>query len=58
VPPQRTASDSRSLHDFIVVKADKRLDKINFEDIVYFNSIGDYLKIFMKTGKVIITNER
>jgi DNA-binding LytR/AlgR family response regulator len=43
--------------DFIVVKADKRLHKINFEDIVYFNSIGDYLKIFLKTGKVIVTNE-
>lgn len=43
--------------DFIIVKADKKLHKLNFEEITYFNSIGDYLKIFMKNGKVIITNE-
>ena len=43
--------------DFFIVKADKKLHKLNFEDITYFNSIGDYLKIFMKNGKVIITNE-
>lgn len=43
--------------DFIVVKADKRLHKIDFDDIVYLNSIGDYLKIFLKAGKVIVTNE-
>jgi DNA-binding LytR/AlgR family response regulator len=50
----REENDER---DYIVVKADKKLHKVNFEDIVYFNSIGDYLKIFMKKGKVIITNE-
>lgn len=50
----REESDER---DYIVVKADKKLHKVNFEDIIYFNSIGDYLKIFMKKGKVIITNE-
>lgn len=43
--------------EFIVVKSDKRLHKINFEDIVYFNSIGDYLKIFLRKGKMIVTNE-
>lgn len=42
---------------FIIVKADKKLHKLNFEDITYLNSIGDYLRIFMKNGKVIITNE-
>lgn len=51
------AGQANKEQDFIVVKADKKLHKLHFDDIVYFNSIGDYLKIFMKNGKVIITNE-
>lgn len=42
---------------YFTVKADKRIHKLNFEDVSYFNSIGDYLKIFLKNGKVIITSE-
>lgn len=42
---------------YFTVKADKRIHKLNFEDVTYFNSIGDYLKIFLKNGKVIITSE-
>jgi DNA-binding LytR/AlgR family response regulator len=43
--------------DFIVIKADKKLYKLDFDDISYFNSTGDYVKVFTKQGKVIITNE-
>jgi len=43
--------------DFIVIKADKKLYKINFDDISYFNSVGDYVKVYTKQGKAIITNE-
>jgi DNA-binding LytR/AlgR family response regulator len=43
--------------DFIVIKADKKLYKLDFADISYFNSVGDYVKVFTKQGKVIITNE-
>lgn len=43
--------------DFIVIKADKKLYKIDFDDISYFNSVGDYVKVFTRQGKVIITNE-
>ncbi|HEY8895521.1 MAG TPA: LytTR family DNA-binding domain-containing protein [Niastella sp.] len=43
--------------DFIVIKADKKLYKVNFEDISYFNSVGDYVKVVTRQGKVIITNE-
>lgn len=42
---------------YFTVKADKKIYKLNFEDITYFTSIGDYLKIFLKSGKVIITSE-
>ena len=43
--------------DFIVIKADKKLYKLDFADISYFNSVGDYVKVFTKQGKVIVTNE-
>ena len=43
--------------DFIVIKADKKLYKVNFDDISYFNSVGDYVKVVTRQGKVIITNE-
>ncbi len=43
--------------DFIVIKADKKLYKLDFADISYFTSVGDYVKVFTKQGKVIITNE-
>ncbi len=42
--------------NYFVVKADKRLHKLAFEEILYFMSIGDYVKVFTK-GKVLITNE-
>ncbi|MBO9204769.1 MULTISPECIES: LytR/AlgR family response regulator transcription factor [Niastella] len=43
--------------DFIVIKADKKLYKLDYDDIIYFTSVGDYVKVFTKQGKVIITNE-
>jgi len=42
---------------FIIIKADKKLYKIDHDDISFFNSVGDYVKVYTKQGKVIITNE-
>ncbi|RFM33411.1 LytR/AlgR family response regulator transcription factor [Chitinophaga silvisoli] len=50
-------SRSAAAQGYFTVKADKRIHKLNFEDVTYMNSIGDYLKIFLKNGKVIITGE-
>ncbi|MEQ8808906.1 MAG: LytTR family DNA-binding domain-containing protein, partial [Imperialibacter sp.] len=44
------------LADYFVVKADKKLHKIALEDILYFKSIGDYVKVYTR-DKVLITNE-
>ncbi|SHL09402.1 two component transcriptional regulator, LytTR family [Chitinophaga jiangningensis] len=54
---QVAASGKHIAAEFIVVKSDKKLHKVNFEDITYFTSIGDYQKIFLKNGRVIVTNE-
>ena len=42
---------------YIVIKSDKKLFKLDFEEISYFNSLGDYVKVVTRPGKVIITAE-
>ncbi len=58
---RKMASPSLSLpdpgeHTYLVVKADKRLHKINYQDILYFSAIGDYMKVHTPQ-KVLITKE-
>ena len=43
--------------DFIMLKADKRNHKVDFEKILYFESIGDYVKVFLDEGKTLIISE-
>ncbi len=42
--------------DFIFVRSDRKMIKINFSDINYIESLGDYLKIHL-LNKTIITRE-
>ncbi|MEN8117614.1 MAG: LytTR family DNA-binding domain-containing protein [Bacteroidota bacterium] len=44
-------------HDFIFLKADKKHYKINLADILWFESLGDYV-IAITTDKKIVTKER
>lgn len=44
-------------HDFIFLKADKKYHKINLSDILYFESLGDYVIVFTNEKK-IVTKER
>ena len=43
--------------DFIMLKADKKNHKINFDTIRYFESIGDYVKVYLDEGKTLIISE-
>ena len=42
--------------DFIFVRSDRKMIKINFSDINYIESLGDYLKIHLQ-NKTIVTRE-
>ncbi|MCA0236129.1 MAG: LytTR family DNA-binding domain-containing protein [Bacteroidetes bacterium] len=39
--------------DFFFVKADKKLVKVNFDDIIYIEGLKDYVIIRLTTGRVI-----
>ena len=43
--------------NFLMAKVDKKLFKIDFQDIIYFEAYGDYVKIFLK-DKMLLTKER
>jgi DNA-binding LytR/AlgR family response regulator len=43
--------------DYIFLKADKKHYKINLDDILYFESLGDYVSVFTSIKK-IVTKER
>lgn len=42
--------------DFIFVRSDRKMLKVNFSEIFYIESLGDYIKIIMK-AKNIVTRE-
>ena len=44
---------SEDKNDFIFVRADRRMIKINFEDIIYIESFSDYLKIHLDNSTVV-----
>ena len=46
-------SDKKEQSDFIFVKADKKLIKIKYDDILYIEGLKDYVIIRMESGRVI-----
>lgn len=46
-----------SVDDFIMLKADKKAHKISYGDLRYFESIGDFVKVHLVDGKVLIIND-
>ncbi|MDQ2177916.1 LytTR family DNA-binding domain-containing protein [Marinifilum sp. D714] len=45
--------DTNRQEEFIFIKADKKTIKLNFDDIVYIEGLGDYIKIHVKKKTII-----
>ncbi|HSI69782.1 MAG TPA: LytTR family DNA-binding domain-containing protein [Gillisia sp.] len=46
--------ENEEQQDFMFVRADRKMIRINFEDIFYIESLSDYLKIHTRTGSIMI----
>lgn len=51
--PTHTAASAGELLEFFFVKADKKLVKVNFDDIIYIEGLKDYVIIRLVHGRVI-----
>lgn len=49
------AKDNADLLPGVFVKSDYKLIKINFQEIVYVESMDDYIRIYLHEGKPVIT---
>lgn len=52
---EATAANEKAI-SFIFLKADRKVYKIDFEDIFYIESIGDYVKVVTKQGQYVVNN--
>ncbi len=46
--------ENSSAESFIFLKVDKKLIKIKFKDILYIESLRDYIKVFTTTGNCLV----
>ena len=42
---------------FVAIRSEKKIHKVDYDDIAYFSSIGDYVKVFIRDGRMIISSE-
>ncbi|MBN8786624.1 MAG: response regulator transcription factor [Terrimonas sp.] len=47
--------DNSDLIPGVFVKSDYKLIKINYQDIIYIESMDDYIRIYLQEGKPVIT---
>jgi DNA-binding LytR/AlgR family response regulator len=55
--PMQTEEIRDEQDDSMFVRADRKMVKIRFRDIVYIESLSDYIKIHLDGAKVLVTRE-
>ncbi len=56
IDPEKSSEEKAITTDFIFVRSDRKMVKINFNEIRYIESLSDYVKIYTKEN-VIVTRE-
>lgn len=51
---QQVLPEDAGHNDFMFVRADRKMQKINFSEIFYIESLSDYLKIYTRTNAIVI----
>ncbi len=54
--PSETEKNNTTSKNFIFVRSERKMVKINFDEILYIESLGDYLKVFLQ-DQTVITRE-
>ncbi|MGG6232305.1 LytR/AlgR family response regulator transcription factor [Tenacibaculum sp. SDUM215027] len=49
----KVSPENENKKDFMFVRADRKMVKINFKDILYIESLGDYVKVFTNNNTII-----
>jgi len=49
----KVTTENESKKDFMFVRADRKMVKINFKDILYVESLGDYVKVFTNKNTIV-----
>lgn len=52
----RQSADNRNPDKFIFLKADKKVYKIDFENILYIEATGDYVKVITSDNQYVVNN--
>lgn len=52
----KNGAQEKEVSDFIMLKADKKMYRTPFEDILFFEALGDYVKVYTKERVLIIAS--
>ena len=52
--PPNASTDEKSVNEFIFLKADKKVYKIDLDDIIYAEATGDYVKVITKDEQFVV----
>ncbi|MBK8636299.1 MAG: response regulator transcription factor [Saprospiraceae bacterium] len=61
LPAEQTVivkEETETLTDYIFLKADKKIHKVNHSDIIYFQGYGNYVKVFTKTQGMVMVLQK
>ena len=56
-PAERSEKEEAEISDSIFLRADRKMVKVNFSEIIYVESLSDYIRIHMDDQRTLVTRE-